>query len=232
MPLFVDLVENTRYINLAHRTDRLAEVVAELDKMGIRGTRFNAIKTANGAIGCSLSHLKCLEEAVANDWPYVFICEDDIVFLNPELVRTNVGLFCEKMGDNWDVLILGGNAVPPYDPIGNYAVKVANCQTTTGYIVNRRFYKPLIDNIREGIALFMRNPLDKRQFAIDIYWKRLQATNQWYMIVPPTVIQREGFSDVESRQTNYAGLMLDMQKEWLFRQQQQQHQQGLIFSNK
>jgi hypothetical protein len=48
------------------------------------------------------------------------------------------------------------------------------------------------------------------------------------MIVPPTVIQREGFSDVESRQTNYAGLMLDMQKEWLFRQQQQ----GLIFSNK
>jgi hypothetical protein len=74
----------------------------------------------------------------------------------------------------------------------------------------------------------MRNPRDKRQFAIDIYWKRLQATHQWYMIVPPTVIQREGFSDVESRQTNYAGLMLDMQKEWLFRQQQQ----GLIFSNK
>ena len=232
MPLFADLVENTRYINLAHRTDRLAEVVTELDKMGIRGTRFNAIKTANGAIGCSLSHLKCLEEAAANDWPYVFICEDDIVFLNPELVRTNVGLFCEKMGDNWDVLILGGNAVPPYDPIGNYAVRVSNCQTTTGYIVNRQFYKPLIDNIREGIALFMRNPFDKRQFAIDIYWKRLQATHQWYMIVPPTVIQREGFSDVESRQTNYAGLMLDMQKEWLFRQQQQQHQQGLIFSNK
>ena len=228
MPSFADLVEHTLYINLAHRTDRLAEVVAELEKMGIRGTRFNAIKTANGAIGCSLSHLKCLEEATANDWPYVFICEDDIVFLNPDLVRTNVGLFCEKMGDNWDVLILGGNAVPPYDPIGNYAVKVANCQTTTGYIVNRRFYKPLTDNIREGIALFMRNPLDKRQFAIDIYWKRLQATHQWYMIVPPTVIQREGFSDVESRQTNYAGLMLDMQKEWLFRQQQQ----GLIFSNK
>ena len=228
MPSFADLVEHTLYINLAHRTDRLAEVVAELEKMGIRGTRFNAIKTANGAIGCSLSHLKCLEEAVANDWPYVFICEDDIVFLNTELVRTNVGLFCEKMGDNWDVLILGGNAVPPYAPIGNHAVRVANCQTTTGYIVNRRFYKPLIDNIREGIALFMRNPLDKRQFAIDIYWKRLQTTHQWYMIVPPTVIQREGFSDVESRQTNYAGLMLDMQKEWLFRQPQE----GPLFSNK
>jgi hypothetical protein len=136
------------------------------------------------------------------------------------------------MGDNWDVLILGGNAVPPYDPIGNYAVRVANCQTTTGYIVNRRFYKPLIDNIREGIALFMRNPFDKRQFAIDIYWKRLQSTHQWYMIVPPTVIQREGFSDVESRQTNYAGLMLDMQKEWLFKQQQQQQHSGLIFSHK
>ena len=229
---FTDLVEHTLYINLTHRTDRLAEVVAELEKKGICGTRFNAIKTANGAIGCSISHLKCLEEAESKNWPYVFICEDDITFLNPELVRTNVNLFCNKFDDNWDMLILGGNAVPPYQPIENYAVRLTNCQTTTGYIVNRRFYKPLINNIREGIALFMRNQFDKKQYAIDIYWKRLQPIYEWYMIVPPTVIQREGFSDVESRHTNYAGLMLDMNKEWLFRQHQEKQHSGLLFSHK
>lgn len=227
MSSFASLVEHTFYINLAHREDRKAQVIAELAKLDICGNRFNAVKTANGAIGCTISHLKCLEHADANNWPFVFVCEDDILFLNPALVRANTDQFLATVGDNWDVLILGGNAVPPYQPVGNFAVKVTNCQTTTGYIVRRSFYKPLIENIREGLALFMRNPENKRQFAIDIYWKRLQAAHRWYMIVPPTVIQREGFSDVESRDTNYAALMLDMQKEWLFRQQQPS---GLMFS--
>ena len=228
MSSFTTLVEHTFYINLAHREDRKAQVIAELAKLDICGNRFNAVKTTNGAIGCTISHLKCLEQADANSWPYVFVCEDDILFLNPALVRANVDQLLAAVGDNWDVLILGGNAVPPYQPLGNFAVKVVNCQTTTGYIVRRPFYKPLIENIREGLAQFMRNPEDKRQFAIDIYWKRLQAAHRWYMIVPPTVIQREGFSDVESRDTNYAGLMLDMQKEWLFKPQHN----GLMFSTK
>lgn len=216
MPSFADLVSHTIFINLAHRTDRCGQVICELEKLDISGTRFNAVKTTNGAVGCTISHLKCLEQAIANDWPYVFICEDDIVFLNPDLIRTNIGRFCETIGNNWDVLILGGNAVPPYQSIDNFAVRVSNCQTTTGYIVQRHFYKPLLDNIREGLTQFMRDPTNKRQFAIDIYWKRLQAIHRWYMIVPPTVIQREGFSDVEEKSTNYAGLMLDMQKTWLF----------------
>ena len=51
-----------------------------------------------------------------------------------------------------------------------------------------------------------------------MYWKRLQTTGNWFFITPPTVTQREGFSDVENKQTNYTHLMLDMKKEWLFQQ--------------
>ena len=50
-----------------------------------------------------------------------------------------------------------------------------------------------------------------------MYWKRLQANDRWYMIVPPTVVQMEGFSDVEGCETNYKHLMTDMNKEWLFK---------------
>jgi hypothetical protein len=50
-----------------------------------------------------------------------------------------------------------------------------------------------------------------------MYWKRLQMKDRWYMIVPPTVVQMEGFSDVEGRETNYKSLMTDMNKEWLFK---------------
>jgi hypothetical protein len=58
---------------------------------------------------------------------------------------------------------------------------------------------------------------NKREYAIDMYWKHLQARDRWYMIVPPTVVQMEGFSDVEGRETNYKHLMTDMNKEWLFK---------------
>jgi len=83
----MDLLKNTLYINLEHRTDRLEHVKIELSKLGIDGERVNAVKSKIGAIGCTLSHIRCLEIAKQRDYEYVFICEDDIQFLNPELFK-------------------------------------------------------------------------------------------------------------------------------------------------
>jgi GR25 family glycosyltransferase involved in LPS biosynthesis len=211
------LFENTHFINLEHRLDRLVHVKKELAKIHVNGTRFNAIKLANGAVGCSMSHLKCLEEAKQNGSPYVFVCEDDIQFLDPELFLKNLGLFCESIKDNWDVLIISGNICPPFQPVGDFCVKLINCQTTTGYIVQQHYYDTLIANYREGITKLLADPANKREYAIDMYWKHLQIRDRWYMIVPPTVVQMEGFSDVEGRETNYKHLMTDLNKEWLFK---------------
>ena len=207
------LFENTHYINLEHRIDRLVHVKQELAKINVVGSRFNAIKLANGAVGCSMSHLKCLEQAKQNGSPYVFVCEDDIQFLDPTLFLKNLGLFCETIKSDWDVLII----CPPFQPIGDFCVRLVNCQTTTGYIVQQHYYDTLIANYREGITKLLSDPTNKREYAIDMYWKRLQAKDRWYMIVPPTVVQMEGFSDVEGRETNYKHLMTDMNKEWLFK---------------
>jgi len=211
------LFENTHFINLEHRLDRLIHVKLELEKINVEGTRFNAIKLANGALGCSMSHLKCLEQAKQNGSPYVFVCEDDIQFLDPELFLKNVGLFCESVKSDWDVLIISGNICPPFQPIGDFCVRLVNCQTTTGYIVQQHYYDTLIANYREGITKLLADPANKREYAIDMYWKQLQAKDRWYMIVPPTVVQMEGFSDVEGRETNYKHLMTDMNKDWLFK---------------
>lgn len=211
------LFENTHYINLEHRIDRLVHVKQELAKINVVGSRFNAIKLANGAVGCSMSHLKCLEQAKHNGSPYVFVCEDDIQFLDPTLFLKNLGLFCETIKSDWDVLIISGNICPPFQPVGDFCVKLINCQTTTGYIVQQHYYDTLIANYREGITKLLSDPTNKREYAIDMYWKRLQTKDRWYMIVPPTVVQMEGFSDVEGRETNYKYLMTDMNKEWLFK---------------
>ena len=213
------LLDHVFFINLEHRVDRLVMVKKELSKLKPNiGTRFNAIKAASGAIGCSMSHIKCLEKARDEGLPYVFICEDDICFLNPDLFMKNFNTFCENILE-WDVLVIGGNAGPPYQQIGDFCARIFNNQTTTGYIVRQHYYDTLISNFREGLKMLIANPENKTEYAIDMYWKRLQSTGTWFFITPPTVTQREGFSDVEKTYTDYRGLMLDMKKEWLFNQQ-------------
>lgn len=228
------LFENTHFINLEHRIDRLYHVKNELSKININGNRFNAVKTTDGAVGCSISHLKCLEMAKLSEAPFVFICEDDIQFLNPTLFLKQLGTFCQTIKSEWDVLIVSGNICPPFHQIGDFCARLVNCQTTTGYIVQQHYYDKLIDNYKESIKLLLSNPANKREYAIDIYWKRLQATDRWYMITPPTVVQVEGFSDVEGRNTNYKHLMTDMNKEWLFKptNSSQRNKGGELFYSK
>ena len=53
-------IQHAFYINLEHRTDRKEQIENELSIMGINAKRFNAVCTTNGAIGCTMSHLKLL----------------------------------------------------------------------------------------------------------------------------------------------------------------------------
>jgi GR25 family glycosyltransferase involved in LPS biosynthesis len=39
-----------------------------------------------GAIGCSMSHLDVLKIAKKNNWDYVTIFEDDVLFLKPQFI--------------------------------------------------------------------------------------------------------------------------------------------------
>jgi len=44
----------------------------------------------------------------------------------------------------------------------------------------------------------------------------LNKKDMWLLITPPTVIQREDYSDIEKRNTNYSQLMLDIDKAYMF----------------
>jgi len=214
----MELFKHTLFINLASRPDRLEHVQKELKKMNIEAERINAIRMAEGAIGCTLSHIRCLELAKERQYPHVFILEDDITFLQPELLSENLKKFEENVElQRWDVLIIGGNNCPPYTKVNDYCIRAFNNQTTTGYIVKSHYYDTLIQNFKESAQMLMRNPHNKREFALDMYWKRLQQNGLWYMIVPPTVTQYQDYSDIENRVVNYDRLMLDIQKDWLFR---------------
>lgn len=217
----IENIEHAFYINLENRHDRKEHVEKQLQSIGITATRFNAIKLSNGAVGCSMSHLKCLEIAKQNNWDRVMIVEDDVLFLNPNLFKNQLNKFL-KNNKTFDVVLIAGNNVPPYQKINDCCVKVYRCQTTTGYIVQKHYYDKLINNIKEGIKHLINQPDQHTLYAIDKYWFHLQEKDNWFLITPLTVTQKEGYSDIEKRPTNYTNVMIDLDKEWMFKPKKSQ----------
>ena len=220
---------NVFYINLEHRSDRKEHVERELHKLGLEGTRFNAIKMENGAIGCSLSHLKILEEARKRKLDHVLIVEDDITFLNPELFQQQINTFFARNSADWDVVLFAGNNMPPYEAVDDTCVQVKRCQTTTGYLVRGTYIDTLALNIRTGVTHLINNPENKTTYAIDKYWFELQQRDKWFLITPLTVVQREDYSDIEQKVMNYTILMQDLDKHAFLQKNRKMAQEGRRF---
>jgi glycosyl transferase family 25 len=217
-------IKHVLYINLESRQDRKIHVEEQLRNVGINnGERFNAIQLNNGALGCSMSHLKCLEIAKQNNWPHLLIVEDDILFTNPALFINKLNFFLSRHKNDFDVLLIAGNNVPPYISIDESCVKISKCQTTTGYLVQSHYYDTLMQNYREGIKNLMKYPDNHKFFAIDKYWLKLQEKDRWFLIVPLSVIQRQDYSNIEKKNTNYGYLMLDLDKKELIKNQIKAH---------
>ena len=197
-------MDHILYINLNHRTDRKEHVERQLSLLGLTGTRMPAVLHKQGALGCMMSHIQCIEHAKLHQWESVCVMEDDITFTNLEVFNKSLS---HVMNQHWDVLLLGTNMAPPFEQIDEHHAQVFNAQTTTGYIVKQHYYDTLLNNYQESLALFTKLPI-KSLYAIDIYWKRLQQRDQWYVLTPLTVVQLPGYSDIENGYTDYSRAML------------------------
>ena len=216
----ITCIKHAFYINLHSRPDRKQHVENQLKSIGINAERFNAIKMSNGAIGCSMSHLKIIETAKANNWEHVLIVEDDILFTDTNLFVEQFNKFLSNH-KHFDVALIAGNNLPPYKRIDDSCVQVTHCQTTTGYIVQKHYYDVLIKNYKDGILCLMKEPANHFIYAIDKYWFNLQGIHKWYLITPLSVTQREDYSDIEKRPTNYTPSMLDLDKTAFIKRQQE-----------
>ena len=209
-------IQHIFYINLEHRKDRKIHVEEQLHTLGFSREqiqRFPALQLSNGALGCSMSHFKCIQTAKDNKWPHILVCEDDIQFLNPELFTQQMNTFLSsKSANDWDVLLLAGNNMHPYEKTNDFCIQVHHCLTTTGYLVQSHYYDTLLENYKQGILSLMKDSENKRMYAIDKYWIALQERDSWFLIIPTSVVQREDFSDIEKKMTNFNKYMLDYNK--------------------
>jgi hypothetical protein len=204
----MNLNEYHRYINLRCRPDR--DILCKNELIGIGITepkRYNAFKTKDGAIGCFMSHISILQEAKDNKYPYILICEDDVVFKDHYKMLEKID---NLKDDDWDVLLLGGNMFSPYSVYSEDAYRIHKCFCGTAYIVREHYYDTLINTWQPDLQKLVAT--SNRDYALDVSWFPLQQRDKWLLIRPLQVYQRPGQSDIENRITDYRCLMLTEKK--------------------
>ena len=207
MVRFFEYIDKIIYINLDYRIDRKEEIENEFKRLQIPSDkiiRFSAIRTSDGAIGCSLSHIEVLKMAIENKWKNYLVLEDDCNFIDDtEFIDKVIEHFFNNV-TKWDVLNFGRGYFQQFsDTNVKYIQKVHDVSTTTAFIVNQDFYERLLQNFVEGCENFKRQPYNRGMYCIDRYWKSLQQDSNWYITNPSIGYQRTGFSTIENMDVNY-----------------------------
>jgi GR25 family glycosyltransferase involved in LPS biosynthesis len=188
----MDLIDKVVYINLDARKDRRGEVEGELQRMGIAAERFPAIRTSPGIIGCGQSHSAVLKEAKARGYRNILILEDDFMFLVGKEFFILLEQALKEVPD-YDVIMLG-YAINRSTPFSETLVKILDAQTTSGYLVNEKFYDTLISTWDESTRKLIETGRHW-DYACDHAWKALQPSAAWYAFSTRIGKQRPSFAD-------------------------------------
>ena len=190
------------FINLAARRDRLEAAATEFSRMGIpQAERFDAVKSANGALGCALSHARLLSKfEESND--FLMVCEDDIEFLgSPGELAQVLEDFLENPA--LDVLCLANNLGSSPHKVSSRLAITSDTATTACYVAKKNAVGLLKSSFEKSADLiYQGEPVGIA--AADQLWKKLQR-RKLIFAVPRTRIarQRQSFSDIEGREVSY-----------------------------
>ena len=186
------------YINLEERVTRRKQCEKQLKSIGIhKPKRFNAIKNEIGLIGCAQSHIECLKIARDENWPYICIFEDDLLFTEHNKVKEMVHKYIDH---DYDVLYIGA-WIRKYSSINEELVRVINGCCFHAYIVKSHYYEILLDNLNEGLQKKRINP-ENMSYNNDEYIGTLQLRDNWLCFNPVLATQRDGYSDNFQEQRN------------------------------
>ena len=207
----MEQIDAVYFINLEHRKDRLEQFCGEMNRIGMppeKVHRIDAVLNQEiGALGCSRSHIKAIDTFLKSSAKTCCIFEDDFTFtldinyckfLLNHLFNANI---------QYDVVMLSGNVMKAENTTMPFLQKVIDAQTASGFLITRSFAHKLKQNLEEGAEQLEKwyglHKERKHEFCLDIYWKKLQPENNWYIFKPKMGIQRESYSDNEQKVTNY-----------------------------
>lgn len=167
------------YINLEHRTDRKEKVLKELavvDHICSNVIRIDAVKDSdNGARGCTQSHIKALDKAIANGWDSVMIVEDDFKWRKQWKAPHQLQRILDAPV-HVDVFMLFSITPLTLTTCFPWMRKVVSANSTSGYIVRKSYFNTLRESFKKSAARLSKKYrwTNELLWGIDTYWFRLQ----------------------------------------------------------
>ncbi|MCK5604579.1 glycosyltransferase family 25 protein [Candidatus Pacearchaeota archaeon] len=200
------ILQNILVINLDDMDDRYNSFVSEMEKYGIKNySRVSACKPnlgktkADRLLGNKISHLNCIRIAKNNNWEYVVICEDDLIFderfMTKDILQ-NIHSFIKK--EEWSMLYFGCNHKGPTGETPHLNIrKIIKGWAIHCYVVHSRCYDFILDNYAS---------FDEIQQCDVMYWHLIQKTGTCFVCSPKIALQRAGFSFAEGEYKDYDSL--------------------------
>jgi GR25 family glycosyltransferase involved in LPS biosynthesis len=193
------------FINLDRRTDRLKEIVGELEKMEIpkeKIIRVQGFEHKVGIVGCVKSHIQAINHFIESGKNICMIMEDDFEFTETKEKVNEVLKKIFTCGTEIDCLMLAGNSnmVLEMDTAETIAQRIFFATTTAGYILSKKYAPALLHNFLEGLAKQEKwitafgEP--ENAFNLDLYWIYEQVSRKFYFTVPKLGRQRDSPSDI------------------------------------
>lgn len=184
-------------INLPHRTDRLASITSELNRMGfldkmeiVEGVVIQAGE--HGVAGIAEAHARCLELARDRGYEMIMVLEDDCKFLvDKDTFDNEIRDFLNTAPSDWTGLWFGSfwTAYITDSDVNWYPG--CTIAQDTGVLVHSRFYQSLIDGYRMCRDKYIETCED--QYNID-QWLTLSHL-PFYILKKTLCGQADDYSD-------------------------------------
>jgi GR25 family glycosyltransferase involved in LPS biosynthesis len=204
----MDQINKIFYINLDKRPDRREEIETELKTRFLyeKAERFTGILSEPGIYGCTMSHICLLRKMIENDWDTMMVFEDDAQLLTDrKSIDTHINIFLKD--DKLDILCIG-NSCGNNEPYNELMNRCFNTQTTSCYVIKKKFVKTLLDCYFGDPTESMTFPADSQELGrhigyIDCSWFPLQQTHYFMMPKIRQVLQRPSYSDITHKNEDY-----------------------------
>lgn len=198
-------IDKVYYINLDSRTDRNDHITKELDKMGIDNEkiiRVRGIIHQLGYVGCGLSHISIIKDAIEKGYNNIIIFEDDFEFtVDKDTFNKKLEWFFQNIS-SYNITLLS-YYLNTSSKINEHLIDIIDAQTTSGYMLNKKFMATLMNSFYSGVFGLI-NGMPRLTHCIDMHWKSLQGNNREFFGFWPKLGRQMGsWSDIEKRYTDY-----------------------------
>jgi GR25 family glycosyltransferase involved in LPS biosynthesis len=180
-----NIIDKIFYIN--NDKDKDISIKSQLKIYKLNGKKI--YKTKN----LILSHIRCLEKAIKNNYKNILILEDDFMFsCTPNELRSEIKNFLKTI-KKWDILMLSSYDIKKEEYSENI-YKIINTNDFTGYLVNNNYYQVLLEIFKNIYNLYNQKQKD--------FLEIIQNKDNWF-VIPNLGIKQTYYNKLEKRMVHY-----------------------------